>query len=255
MNNATAPLPWTHQHIVLLTGTPMQNIMHKLYTQNLTSCRTLDIVSCTPQAPTHRAADGHADAEQPALENDGSKSSFLLCRHQHIVLLTGTPMQNNLHELYALLSYLHPDIFTNASPFDDAFDLVRHKVLMLLSFLCSATAWRKNGRNFCTSCMPCCLTCTPTSSLTFRPLTTPLTLCATRYQPYSPLCGCSVFVATLFPILPDVSNDASSFDDAFGLVRHKLPQPAEMCRAPAAACVTVCCPWWAATACNGCGSP
>lgn len=49
------------------------------------------------------------------------------CRHQHIVLLTGTPLQNNLHELYALLSYLHPEVFTDAAPFDDAFDLTRHK--------------------------------------------------------------------------------------------------------------------------------
>jgi SNF2 family DNA or RNA helicase len=52
----------------------------------------------------------------------------LTCRRQHTVLLTGTPMQNNLHELYALLSYLHADIFTDSAPFDDAFDLAHHKV-------------------------------------------------------------------------------------------------------------------------------
>jgi SNF2 family DNA or RNA helicase len=38
-------------------------------------------------------------------------------------LLTGTPVQNNLHELYAILAFLHPDIFTTADPFDSAFDL------------------------------------------------------------------------------------------------------------------------------------
>jgi hypothetical protein len=48
-----------------------------------------------------------------------------------VVLLTGTPMQNNLRELYALLSFLHPDIFTDSHPFDNAFDLVHHKVLLL----------------------------------------------------------------------------------------------------------------------------
>ena len=32
-------------------------------------------------------------------------------------------MQNNLHELFALLSYLHPDVFTSSLPFDSAFDL------------------------------------------------------------------------------------------------------------------------------------
>ena len=32
-------------------------------------------------------------------------------------------MQNNLHELWALLNYLHPSIFTVMEPFDDAFEL------------------------------------------------------------------------------------------------------------------------------------
>lgn len=45
-----------------------------------------------------------------------------------MLLLTGTPLQNNLHELYALLNFLYPDVFTDASPFDNAFDLVHHKV-------------------------------------------------------------------------------------------------------------------------------
>lgn len=41
------------------------------------------------------------------------------------ILLTGTPLQNNLHELWALLFYLVPDIFTSSEPFDQGFDLVR----------------------------------------------------------------------------------------------------------------------------------
>lgn len=44
-----------------------------------------------------------------------------------MLLLTGTPLQNNLHELFALLSYLFPDVFTTPQPFDDAFDLKLHK--------------------------------------------------------------------------------------------------------------------------------
>lgn len=50
-----------------------------------------------------------------------------MSRHQSFVLLTGTPLQNNLHELYALLSFLHPDIFTTSAPFDDAFNLTLRK--------------------------------------------------------------------------------------------------------------------------------
>ena len=51
-------------------------------------------------------------------------------KRQHTLLLTGTPIQNNLHELYAILSFLHPDIFTSSEPFDRAFNLntSEHKV-------------------------------------------------------------------------------------------------------------------------------
>ena len=45
-----------------------------------------------------------------------------------MLLLTGTPLQNNLHELYALLNFLYPDVFTDSTPFDNAFDLVHHRV-------------------------------------------------------------------------------------------------------------------------------
>lgn len=34
------------------------------------------------------------------------------------VLLTGTPMQNNLTELWALLFYLYPNVFSSSEPFD-----------------------------------------------------------------------------------------------------------------------------------------
>eukprot|EP00428_Durinskia_dybowskii_P061636 CAMPEP_0170382576 /NCGR_PEP_ID=MMETSP0117_2-20130122/15022_1 /TAXON_ID=400756 /ORGANISM="Durinskia baltica, Strain CSIRO CS-38" /LENGTH=266 /DNA_ID=CAMNT_0010638235 /DNA_START=111 /DNA_END=907 /DNA_ORIENTATION=- len=39
------------------------------------------------------------------------------------VILTGTPVQNNLHEFGALLSFLAPNIFTNLELFDSAFNL------------------------------------------------------------------------------------------------------------------------------------
>jgi hypothetical protein len=48
-------------------------------------------------------------------------------RCQNALLLTGTPLQNNLHELYALLSFLYPDVFTDPAPFDAAFDLTKHR--------------------------------------------------------------------------------------------------------------------------------
>lgn len=37
------------------------------------------------------------------------------------LLLTGTPLQNNLHELWALLNFLLPDLFSSADDFDSWF--------------------------------------------------------------------------------------------------------------------------------------
>ena len=39
------------------------------------------------------------------------------------LLLTGTPLQNNLHELWSLLNFLLPDVFSSADDFDEWFDL------------------------------------------------------------------------------------------------------------------------------------
>ena len=49
-------------------------------------------------------------------------------RSTHRVLLTGTPMQNNLHELWAMLNFLLPDVFVSSLPFDNCFDLTKGKV-------------------------------------------------------------------------------------------------------------------------------
>ncbi len=38
-------------------------------------------------------------------------------------LSAGTPLQNNLHELWSLLNFLHPDLFHSAERFDACFDI------------------------------------------------------------------------------------------------------------------------------------
>ncbi len=58
-------------------------------------------------------------------------AAVAVCSCQNVVLLTGTPLQNNLHELYALLSFMHPDIFTTSEPFDQAFDLTKNRHVLI----------------------------------------------------------------------------------------------------------------------------
>eukprot|EP01116_Phalansterium_solitarium_P017355 TRINITY_DN4255_c0_g1_i1.p1 TRINITY_DN4255_c0_g1~~TRINITY_DN4255_c0_g1_i1.p1 ORF type:complete len:1042 (-),score=333.17 TRINITY_DN4255_c0_g1_i1:233-3358(-) len=43
-------------------------------------------------------------------------------RSQHKLLLTGTPVQNNLNELWALLGFMFPTVFEDSSYFDKCFD-------------------------------------------------------------------------------------------------------------------------------------
>ena len=39
------------------------------------------------------------------------------------LLITGTPLQNDLHELWAMLNFLLPDVFESAETFDSWFNL------------------------------------------------------------------------------------------------------------------------------------
>lgn len=63
--------------------------------------------------------------EAHRIKNEASKLALIvreLCSHSRL-LITGTPLQNNLHELWALLNFLLPDIFSSADDFDDWFKL------------------------------------------------------------------------------------------------------------------------------------
>jgi SWI/SNF-related matrix-associated actin-dependent regulator of chromatin subfamily A member 5 len=59
------------------------------------------------------------------LKNDASMFSTTVRSFStaNRLLLTGTPLQNNLHELWALLNFLLPDIFSSADQFDEWFNL------------------------------------------------------------------------------------------------------------------------------------
>ncbi|OWA51550.1 putative global transcription activator SNF2L1 [Hypsibius exemplaris] len=62
--------------------------------------------------------------EAHRIKNENSKLSEVVreIRCTNRLLLTGTPLQNNLHELWALLNFLLPDLFTSAEDFDAWFN-------------------------------------------------------------------------------------------------------------------------------------
>jgi len=63
--------------------------------------------------------------EAHKIKNDESCLSLLVrkLRSSHRLLITGTPLQNNLHELWSLLNFLLPEIFDTSTDFEDLFNL------------------------------------------------------------------------------------------------------------------------------------
>ena len=63
--------------------------------------------------------------EAHRLKNEASQFSQTVreLKTHHRLLLTGTPLQNNLHELWALLNFLLPDVFASSEQFDEWFNL------------------------------------------------------------------------------------------------------------------------------------
>jgi hypothetical protein len=49
-----------------------------------------------------------------------------------LLLIAGTPLQNNMVELYGMLAFMYPDVFTTPGPFEAAFNLVKGTVSLLL---------------------------------------------------------------------------------------------------------------------------
>jgi len=62
--------------------------------------------------------------EAHRIKNEKSKLSEIVreFKSEHRLLITGTPLQNNLHELWALLNFLLPDVFNSADDFDSWFN-------------------------------------------------------------------------------------------------------------------------------------
>ncbi|KAI8991572.1 SNF2 family N-terminal domain-containing protein [Mycotypha africana] len=62
--------------------------------------------------------------EAHRIKNENSMLSQLvrILDSRNRMLITGTPLQNNLHELWALLNFLLPDVFSSSEVFDEWFE-------------------------------------------------------------------------------------------------------------------------------------
>ncbi|KAI8393737.1 SNF2 family N-terminal domain-containing protein [Radiomyces spectabilis] len=62
--------------------------------------------------------------EAHRIKNENSMLSQIvrILQSKHRMLITGTPLQNNLHELWALLNFLLPDVFSSSEVFDEWFE-------------------------------------------------------------------------------------------------------------------------------------
>ena len=63
--------------------------------------------------------EGHKIKNRDALTSQAVR----MVNSENRLLLTGTPLQNNLVELVSLLNFLHSDIFTNVREFEKAFNI------------------------------------------------------------------------------------------------------------------------------------
>lgn len=63
------------------------------------------------------------EAQRIKNENSSLSRAVREIRCRFRLLITGTPLQNNLHELWALLNFLLPEIFGDATQFDEWFNV------------------------------------------------------------------------------------------------------------------------------------
>ena len=76
------------------------------------------------------------------LKNEASQAAGAVgnLHRRCTVLLTGTLLQNNMHELWALLHVCYPRVFTDSAPFDAAFDLKTSRQVIDAAALTQARA-------------------------------------------------------------------------------------------------------------------
>ena len=89
---------------------------------------------------THRTYSYVILDEAQRIKNEASliAQAVRKCRSVNKLLITGTPLQNDMHELWALLNFMFPDIFASSEQFDNAFHRHIGGTNVDLDLVCSA---------------------------------------------------------------------------------------------------------------------
>jgi SWI/SNF-related matrix-associated actin-dependent regulator of chromatin subfamily A member 5 len=84
---------------------------------------TYEMVTAATSMLTHRNYSYVILDEAQRIKNEMSNigQAVRKCRSVSKLLITGTPLQNDMHELWALLNWMFPDVFANSEQFDLAF--------------------------------------------------------------------------------------------------------------------------------------
>ncbi|PKY59332.1 hypothetical protein RhiirA4_550336 [Rhizophagus irregularis] len=119
---------WTPDfHILLLQGNKderAQLINDRLLPQDFQVCITSYELCLIEKAHLKKFAFQYIIIDEAhRIKNENSMLSQIVrvFKSRNRLLITGTPLQNNLHELWALLNFLLPDVFSSSEDFDSWF--------------------------------------------------------------------------------------------------------------------------------------
>ncbi|CAG8446300.1 12534_t:CDS:10 [Funneliformis mosseae] len=119
---------WTPDfHILVLQGNKndrAQLIKDRLLSQDFQVCITSYEMCLIEKAHLKKFAFQYIIIDEAhRIKNENSMLSQIvrLFKSRNRLLITGTPLQNNLHELWALLNFLLPDVFSSSEDFDSWF--------------------------------------------------------------------------------------------------------------------------------------
>ena len=98
-----------------------QLMNERLVTEDFDVCITSYEMILREAAPLRKFAWEYIiidEAHRIKNENSSLSGQLRTFKSRNRLLITGTPLQNNLHELWSLLNFLLPDVFTDAAVFD-----------------------------------------------------------------------------------------------------------------------------------------